>query len=87
MLLQLVKGMRTVKVTRNYQITIPKDIRKKLGIEVGDVLRVEVEGDRVLLKKGDVELPVFKGGKGLSAEDIEERIERGMKETLTNGGD
>jgi|Deesub1362A_J573_1020465.scaffolds.fasta_scaffold12631_1 AbrB family looped-hinge helix DNA binding protein len=79
--------MGTVKVTRNYQITIPKDIRKKLGIEVGDVLRVEVEGDRVLLKKGDVELPVFKGGKGLSAEDIEERIERGMKETLTNGGD
>lgn len=87
MLLQLVKGMGTVKVTRNYQITIPKDIRKKLGIEVGDVLCVEVEGDRVLLKKGDVELPVFKGGKGLSVEDIEERIERGMKETLTNGGD
>lgn len=79
--------MRTVKVTRNYQITIPKDIRKKLGIEVGDVLRVEVEGDRVLLKKGDVELPVFKGGRGLSVEEIEERIERGMKETLTDGGD
>ncbi len=76
-----------MKVTRNYQITIPKDIRKKLGIEVGDVLRVEVEGDRVLLKKGDVELPVFKGGKGLGVEEIEERIERGMKETLTNGGD
>ncbi len=38
-------------------------------------------GDRVLLRKEDVELPVFKGGKGLSVEDIEEHIEKNI-ETL-----
>ncbi len=68
------------KVTRNYQITIPKEVRKKLHINVGDILMVDVEGDRIILKKEDLELPVLKGGKGLSSEDIEESIKRGMRD-------
>ncbi|MGC9119278.1 MAG: AbrB/MazE/SpoVT family DNA-binding domain-containing protein, partial [Thermoproteus sp.] len=41
--------MATVKVTRNYQITIPAEYRKKLGIEIGDVVTIYLEGDRLVL--------------------------------------
>jgi len=30
-----------VKVTRNYQVTIPEEVRKKLGIEEGDYVSIE----------------------------------------------
>lgn len=33
--------MAKVKVTRNYQITIPHDVRKKMGIEEGDYVSIE----------------------------------------------
>ncbi|ADN51503.1 AbrB/MazE/SpoVT family DNA-binding domain-containing protein [Vulcanisaeta distributa] len=38
------------KITRNYQITIPATIRKKLGLKVGDTLIVKLEGDRIILE-------------------------------------
>jgi AbrB family looped-hinge helix DNA binding protein len=42
-----------VKVTRNFQVTIPASVRKKLGIEVGDYLLVSVDenGGIVILRK------------------------------------
>ncbi|AEK73605.1 SpoVT/AbrB family transcription regulator [Thermococcus sp. 4557] len=72
--------MGLTKVTRNYQITIPSDVRKKLGIKVGDVLMVEVEDGKVVLKKSELELPLLPGGKGLTVEDIEKAIRRGQGE-------
>jgi AbrB family looped-hinge helix DNA binding protein len=72
--------MPVSKVTRNYQITIPKEVRERLGINVGDVLIVDVEGNKVVLRKEKLELPVFRGGKGLSVEKIEESIKRGMRD-------
>ena len=72
--------MPATKVTRNYQITIPKEIREKLGIKVGDVLILDVEGSKVVLKKEKLELPVLKGGKDLTVEKIEESIRKGMRE-------
>lgn len=33
--------MARVKVTRNYQVTIPEDVRKKLGIAEGDYVLIE----------------------------------------------
>ena len=70
--------MGLTKVTRNYQITIPSDIRKKLGIKVGDILLVEVEDGKVVLKKSELELPLLPGGKGLTVEEIEETIIEGI---------
>lgn len=35
--------MPLVKVVRNGQITLPKELRKKLDIEEGDLLEVELE--------------------------------------------
>jgi len=34
-----------VKVTRNYQITIPESIRRELGIKEGDYVSIEVSGE------------------------------------------
>ncbi len=41
---------RTVKVTRKYQVTIPRDVREKLGIRVGDRILVEIEGNKIVLR-------------------------------------
>ncbi|MEK6765885.1 MAG: AbrB/MazE/SpoVT family DNA-binding domain-containing protein [Planctomycetota bacterium] len=44
--------MQTVKVLPKGQITIPKDVRKHMGIKVGDTLVIEEADDKVVLKKG-----------------------------------
>lgn len=36
--------MVKVKVTRNYQVTIPEGVRKELGIKEGDYVSIEVSG-------------------------------------------
>ena len=42
---------KEVVVTRRGQTTIPLEIRRKLGIKEGSRLRVDTEGDRVILTK------------------------------------
>ncbi len=42
--------MKIVKVTRKYQITIPKEIREKLGIRVGDKVIVKISGNKIIIK-------------------------------------
>ena len=44
--------MQTVKVLPKGQITIPKDVRKHMGIKEGDTLVIEEDEDKVVLKKG-----------------------------------
>lgn len=39
--------MGIAKVTRNYQVTIPRDIRRVQGIEVGDTVLFAIEGGKV----------------------------------------
>jgi AbrB family looped-hinge helix DNA binding protein len=41
----------TTRVTRKYQITIPKEVRKKVGVEVGDGLKVMDKGEFIVLQK------------------------------------
>ncbi|MEO2152473.1 MAG: AbrB/MazE/SpoVT family DNA-binding domain-containing protein, partial [Thermococcus sp.] len=43
--------MPITKVTRNYQITIPAEIRKALGIKQGEYLTVELRGDEIVIRK------------------------------------
>ncbi|ADY00744.1 hypothetical protein VMUT_0533 [Vulcanisaeta moutnovskia 768-28] len=38
------------KITRNYQVTIPAAIRRKLRLRVEDTLIVRLEGDRIILE-------------------------------------
>jgi len=42
---------KVTKVTRKYQVTIPKEVRRKVGVEVGDKLRVMEKGELIVLKK------------------------------------
>jgi AbrB family looped-hinge helix DNA binding protein len=47
---QEVQGMPTYsKVTRNGQITLPARVRKKLGIEEGDLIEIEVKDEMAIL--------------------------------------
>ena len=44
--------MALTKVTRNFQISIPKELRERLGIEEGDFVElVERDGEVVLVPK------------------------------------
>ena len=49
-------GMAVSKVTRNYQVTVPREIRELAGIKEGDTLLFTVEGEDVILKKVNKEL-------------------------------
>jgi len=42
--------MPVVKILRHGQITLPKEIRKILGVEEGDLLEVGLENARVVLQ-------------------------------------
>ena len=45
--------MITSKLTSKAQTTIPAPVRTALGLKAGDALVYSVEGDRVILTKGD----------------------------------
>ena len=40
----------TAKLTDKYQITIPKELRHRLGLQAGDVVYLSLEGDQVVLR-------------------------------------
>ena len=44
------RGMPTTTVSSRYQITLPAEIRKALGIKPGDRLEVTVEGGQIVLR-------------------------------------
>ncbi len=50
--------MSMTKVTRNYQITVPRDIRKQANIKEGDKIVITMENDEIKMKKFDED--VFK---------------------------
>lgn len=39
------------RVTRKYQVTIPREVRVKTGIKVGDEFQVMDKGELIVLKK------------------------------------
>lgn len=67
--------MRVVKVLPKGQITLPREIRKTLGIEEGDTLVLERTDGEVTLKKGKTIFD-FAGtlpNLGISIEEMRER--------------
>ncbi len=75
------------KVTRKFQITVPKEIRESLSIHQGDYLAVITNGDELILKK--LELPewdeIFEKGeksaseKGITRDQIIEAVRKERK--------
>jgi len=41
----------TSKLTKKYQATVPKTVRKKLGLDAGDVIAFEIEADMIKIRK------------------------------------
>jgi len=69
------------KVNRNYQVTIPKEVRSKAGIERGDSVLVEYdESEGLVMVKPPVKgkRKTWRLGARLTVEQIEASIERGQ---------
>lgn len=43
--------MSLTKVTRNYQVTVPRDIRELAGIKIGDTMIINREKDEIKMTK------------------------------------
>jgi len=43
--------MAKVKVTRKYQVTIPEEVRHKIGVMIGDELLVREEEEKIVLER------------------------------------
>jgi len=43
--------MVITRVTRNFRITIPKEVREKMNIKKGDSVRISVDGGKMIIKK------------------------------------
>jgi AbrB family looped-hinge helix DNA binding protein len=75
--------MLTAKVLPKGQITLPKEIRKKLDIHEGDTLIIERTRDEIVLKKGKT-LYDFRGSLpdiGMSIDELREKaLEEGVKD-------
>ncbi len=69
-----------VKVTRNYQVTIPAEARRRLGIREGDILIVEVRGEEIVYRPARARLPRIRLGRRITLEEIEAAIEEGAEE-------
>ena len=49
----------TSRITSEGQITLPKEIRNKLGVHAGDLLVYEVEGNIVVVRKAEAVDPAW----------------------------
>lgn len=77
------------RVTRNFQVTIPKDVRKRENIKVGDELVVESRAGEVVLKKKDLNAFLALAGawgKGESGLKAVRRIRRESEKRLKRLG-
>jgi len=48
--------MSLTKVTRNYQITVPRDIREQAKIQEGDKIVITMENGEIKMKKFDEDI-------------------------------
>jgi len=75
--------MARVKVTRNYQVTIPREVREKVGLREGDYLEVSLdERGRIVMERVRPTRRTLRAGRKLTPEEIERLIEAGMREAL-----
>ena len=78
----LVNMSKRVKVTRNFQVTVPAEIRRTLGINQGDWLELDAESDKIIVRKlvGD-RVRTIRLGRKLTIEEIDRLIEEGLRQS------
>jgi len=67
--------MLAVKVLPKGQITLPKEVRQKLHIQVGDTLLMDADGQQAVFRKGKTIFD-FKGilpSMGMTIDEIREK--------------
>jgi len=73
--------MLSSSVTTKGQVTIPAELREKLGIKPGDRVGFVAEGDRIVLQRQETAIEavfgIVKSGKGVTLEQMEEAIAAG----------
>ena len=63
--------VETTRITRKGQVTIPKRLREKFGLEEGDELRWEVDDDGIVVRKA-----TKSAGRGMLVDDDLSREKR-----------
>lgn len=71
--------MKSIKVLPKGQITIPRKVREKLGIHIGDALILEEDKDGIVLKKGKTIFD-YAGTLPKLGMSVEEMIEKATEE-------
>jgi len=73
-----------VKVTRNYQVSIPAEVRRLLNIKLGDVLEVRCDEEKreIILRKVEERRRTLRADRDLTLEEIEELIQRGLGDNV-----
>jgi len=74
--------MRRVKVSRSFQITIPADVRKLIGINIGDILSVSIVENKIILEKVEDRLLSFKIRRKIGEREIMEALLKGIRRSL-----
>lgn len=71
-------------MTRNYQVSIPAEIRRLLNIKLGDVLEVRCDEERgeIILRKLEERRRTLRAGRRLTPEEINELIQQGLGDNL-----
>jgi AbrB family looped-hinge helix DNA binding protein len=72
--------MQAVKVLPKWQITLPKRVREKLKIHVGDTMVVEEKEGEIVLKKGKTIFDYAESlpNLGMTVEEIREKAAEGV---------
>jgi len=81
------------KVTAQGQISVPKDVRRKLGVGPGSILEWEEEGDKVVVRRAgrftseDIHRAIFKGRKPkkITVEEMKESIAQYIRDRYARG--
>ena len=70
-----------VKVHRKGIIVIPAEVRRRLNIKEGSVMELEVEGDKIVLKRKMTLLDMYGADKEMGDSAVRE-LERSRKEEV-----
>jgi len=68
-----------VKVTRNYQITIPESIRRELGIKEGDYVSIEVSGEGEAVLKRVIPIEELAGAWDEEMDSVMKEVRRSWR--------
>jgi len=72
-----------VKVTRNFQVTIPSEIREKLGIKEGDYVEVTLDESNgtIIIKPYIRKWTTIRLNKKVGQEDIDKAVEEALNDS------